>query len=936
MRINGPRLGSLVLIFWALLHARGTTVAGDEPAPRAAADFFETSIRPLLAGTCQKCHGSQKQSSGLRLDSREAVLKGGDSGPGLVPGKPEESLLVQVVAQTHGELKMPPKGKLPEPAVAALRSWVEMGAPWGEASSPSTGSKLDHSAGHTHWAFDPLRAVVPPRVNDSRWIRTPVDSFVLARLEHEGLTPSPQADRRTLIRRATLDLLGIPPTAQEVEAFEADRSSLAFERVVDRLLSSPLYGERWGRHWLDVARYADTKGYVFQEDRKYPFAYTYRDYVIRAFNTDLPFNRFILHQLAADQLDLGGDPRPLAAMGFLTVGRRFLNDQNEIIDDRIDLVGRGLMGLSIGCARCHDHKYDPIPSEDYYSLYGVFASSVEPDELPSLDPPGTRPSPEAESLKADIDKARKSRDDFLATRRNELETDFRKRFSRYLKAAYDLDLNARHPGLDARAEADKLLPQRLRGAIFLWKRRLETADARKDPVLGPLRAFAELPNADFAAKASELVRGLPVTAPGKTGGAHPLIAGALTEHPPGSMVHVIATYIGLISNLESKSAAGAIADPQWESLRQAFVGPNGILTIPPDGARFVLSRQDRQKYTELGNAVKRLEAKSAGKAGRAMVMKDSPQPMDPRVFIRGNPGRPGKPVPRQFLKVLAGKDRRPFQKGSGRLELAQAIVDAKNPLTARVLVNRVWNWHFGQGLLTTPSDLGLRSDPPSHPELLDYLARAFIDGGWSIKSVHRQIVLSSTYLQQSELRPECQNRDPQNRWLWRFNRQRLDFEALRDSILAVSGSLERTTGGPPIAITDPPFPPRRTVYGFIDRQNMDDVYRTFDFAVPDATSPKRFVTTVPQQALFLMNSPFIQEQAKRLAESVTREQSPPGAPLDPVRALYRRVLGRSPEPRERTVASAFLVRGESDAAQFSSLAQLAQVLMLTNEFVFVD
>ena len=557
-------------------------------------------------------------------------------------------------------------------------------------------------------------------------------------------------------------------------------------------------------------------------------------------------------------------------MGFLTVGRRFLNDQNEIIDDRIDLIGRGLLGLSIGCARCHDHKYDPIPSEDYYSLYGVFASSVEPDELPRLEKPGVVAPPETAAIEQEIKKARKVRDDFLAERRAELEKDLRARFSKYLKAAYDLELNARNPKLDQRAAADKLVAQRLRAAIFLWKRRLDSADAPRDPVLGPWRAFAALPKDAFASRAGDIARSLRTTAQARAGGAHPLLVAAFKEHPPASMNDVVLRYVDLLARLEercreqdpkTKQPRRPLADPEWESLRQAFFGPAGIVAIPADGGRFVLDRVERQKFVKLGNAVKQLEAKSAGKAGRAMVMRDAPQPVEPHVFIRGNPGRPGKAIPRQFLKVLAGPERRPFAKGSGRLELAQAIVDPKNPLTARVLVNRVWQWHFGQALVTTPSDFGLRSDPPSHPELLDELAASFVDGGWSIKTLHRRIMLSSVYQQRSDPRPDCLMRDPRNQLLWRFNRQRLDFESMRDSVLAVAGTLDTAQGGPSVALNAPPFPPRRTVYGFIDRQNLDGVYRTFDFAVPDATNPKRFVTTVPQQALFLMNSPFIQEQA---------------------------------------------------------------------------
>lgn len=759
---------SRVLIWAALVLLTAPTVRSAEdpkPDPDAAA-FFETSVRPVLVESCLSCHGPEKQRSDLRVDSREALLKGGALGPAIEPGNPEESLLIQALAHDDdGEVQMPPKGKLPDAAIEALTRWVAMGAPWGESAPEGTPDPAT-----THWAFQPLQAAEPPKVHGQSWVQTPVDAWILAGLEREGITPSPPADRRTLIRRATIDLLGAPPTLAEIEAFERDDAPDAFARVIDRLLASPFYGERWGRHWLDVARYADTKGYVFQEDRRYPYAYTYRDYVVDAFNNDLPFNQFILEQIAADQLSADGDGHRLAAMGFLTVGRRFLQDRNEIIDDRIDLVGRGLLGLTIACARCHDHKFDPIPTDDYYSLYGVFASSVEPPELPRIGRPGDT-SPEAQEFERKLDEARKTRDDFQAA---------------------------------AKAEAK-------------------------------------------------------------------------------------------------------------------------------DGA---LNAAQRNELSKLNRAIDALNVESSSVIPRAMIMTDAPQPMQPHVFIRGNPGRPGKAVPRQFLEFLSGPDRKPFQQGSGRLELAQAIVDTARPLTARVIVNRVWAWHFGRGLVDSPSDFGVRSDPPSHPELLDELALGFLANGWSIKSLHRRIMLSSVYQQQSGLREDCMEKDAENRLLWRFNRQRLDFESMRDSILAVAGTLDAARGGPAVALDAASMPPRRTIYGFIDRQNLDGDYRSFDFASPDATSPKRFVTTVPQQALFLMNSRFVQEQAKHLAASIDREA---GDSAGAVGRLYKRVLGRAPDAHELARASAFVDRpGASAEDSLPPLAQLAQVLMLTNEFLYVD
>ncbi len=504
-----------------------------KPFSPDALDFFESRVRPILVDQCIKCHGPKKQSSNLRLDSREAVLKGGDSGPALVPANPQASLLVQAVARTHEELKMPPGAKLPEASVAIIRQWVALGAPWSAITRKAAASTSTEGRdpAETHWSFRPVVAPIPPPVKYRNWARAPVDAFILARLDAAGLTPSAWADKRTLIRRATIDLWGIPPTAAEIDAFELDSTPDAFARLVDRLLASPHYGERWGRHWLDVARYADTKGYVFTQDRHYPYAYTYRDYVIRALNTDLPFDQFIVQQLAADQLPRGDDPRALAAMGFLTVGRRFLLDQNEIIDDRIDVVSRGLLGLTVTCARCHDHKFDPIPSEDYYSLYGVFASSIEPTELPMLQK--VEVGPAFADFERKLNAAKKARDDFLAARRDEVLGDLTARFSVYLKAAYDLDLDGRSRRLDERAGVDKLNTRRLRGLIGLWKRTLETTPKEADPVLGVWRSFAVLPQNEFAARAKDLYKNLtkpnePKTAP------HPLVVRAVLGSAPAS------------------------------------------------------------------------------------------------------------------------------------------------------------------------------------------------------------------------------------------------------------------------------------------------------------------------------------------------------------------------------------------------------------------
>jgi mono/diheme cytochrome c family protein len=785
-------------------------------ADPAAIEHFEKNVRPVLAENCHSCHGPEKQKGGLRLDSAAGVGKGGESGPVVTPGKPDESRLIKAVRQTDDDLKMPPKGKLKDAEVAALATWVKMGAPW-----PAEKVAVDPTK--AHWAFQPVKAPPipseairrrqPPGVDQKNPAAdtagspaNPIDAFVRARLAEKGLTLSPRADRVTLVRRLTLDLHGLPPTPDEIDAFVNDPDPNADARLVDRLLASPRYGERWGRHWLDVARYADSKGYVFTEERKYPYAYTYRDYVIRAFNNDLPYDRFLIEQIAADKLPLGDDKHPLAAMGFLTLGRRFLNNVHDIIDDRIDVVTRGMLGLTVTCARCHDHKFDPIPQKDYYSLYGVFASSVEPKDPPLIE------TPQRTAALAAFEKE-------LARRQAEVDA-YRK----------------------SRVEARAMLSR----AVALTP--------GLDPVA--LRAVAAL-------------------------------------------------------------------------------GPNPIEKLPADKLDKLVNanKADRNKIRELVKKVESLKANSPAAPARAMVVNDAPQAVQPHVFVRGNPSNVGPAVPRQFLEVLAGPGRKPFADGSGRLDLARAIADPKNPLTARVFVNRVWSLHFGKGLVGTPSDFGVRCDPPTHPELLDYLADRFVNDGWSVKELHRLMLLSDTYRQRSDDRPECVKVDPENRLVWKLNRQRLDLEALRDGMLAVAGRLDVTLGGPAVDLLA--GVPRRTVYGFIDRQNLPGLFRTFDFASPDTHAPQRYTTTVPQQALFLMNSPFAVQQA----QAVVARPEVAGVP-DPaarVAALYRLLYGRPPTGAEAELGVRFVAEAHPDAAtKLAPWEQYAQVLLSANEFAFVD
>jgi hypothetical protein len=730
-----------------LLAFLAFAVAGIATPTPEQLEFFEKKVRPVLAEQCYKCHGPEKQKADLRVDSRDALLKPGDDGPAIVPGKPDESLLIKSIKHV-GDMKMPAKApKMPDDQIAALEQWIAMGAPWPDNDKPVTSPQT--ALAKAHWSYQPIKNPPVPTVEGTG---NPIDAFIQEKLKAANLAMSPAADRRTLLRRASFELIGLPPTAEEVAAFEADHSPEAFTKVVDRLLASPHYGECWARHWMDVARYADSKGYLAGGvSRDYPFAYTFRDWLIRSFNEDVSYDRFLQFQIAADHLVGANDPN-LAAMGFLTVGRRFLGNIHDIIDDRIDTLTRGTMGLTVACARCHDHKFDPVLQTDYYSMYGVFASSDEPEDLPTI---------------GDIE-------------------------DKEAKAKYEAELAKRQRTMD-----------------------------------------------DFVG-----------------------------ERAAG---------YGLLTSI----ATGV---------------PFALYSTDREALKTVMTQKDRDRSRELRSEIDKLNG-SVASPPRAMVLRDKPQPVEPHIFIRGNPGRPGDAVKRQFISFIAGDKAQPFTKGSGRLELAQAITDRNNPLTARVIVNRVWGYHFAKGLVRTPGDFGVKGDPPTHPELLDWLATNFMNEGWSIKKLHRLILLSAAWQQTSDSRPEAAQKDPENRLLWRQNRKRLDFEATRDSLLACAGQLDRKMGGKSVDIVNPPYSKRRAVYASIDRQNLPGLFRTFDFPSPDVSNPQRFVTTVPQQALFMINSPFVVEQARAMTAK-PEFSKPESASEWQIQELYEQVYARPAESAE--------------------------------------
>ena len=791
------------------------------------------------------------------------------------------------------------------------------------AASTALAGAPDDAA--THWAFRPVRKPESPPVLDGAWPRGALDRFVLAKLEEKGLAPSSPADKRTLIRRATFDLTGLPPTPEEVAAFEADPSPDAFARVVDRLLASPHYGERWGRHWLDVARFADTKGYVFFEEAAFPWAYTYRDYVLRAFNEDLPYDRFVLEQLAADRLPLGADRRPLAALGFLTLGGRFMNNAHDVIDDRIDVVLRGLQGLTVQCARCHDHKYDPISMRDYYALYGVFAGCAEPTVPPLFaDPPATA---EYAKFAKELGERERKLTEFVRAKRDELVKGARARVAEYLVAAHARRGQPSAEEFMLIADGADLNPTML----VRYQKYLERTEKRHHPVWAVWHALAGLAEKDFAAKAPAACRealARPV---------NPLVAGAFLAHPPKTLADAARTY-GELLNAVDRLGPGGPPDAAREELRQVFHGPDApanVALLPYGDLSLLPDRASQAKLQELLKAVEQWRATGPGAPPRAMVLEDLPSPRPARVFRRGNPNNPGEDVPRRYLEVLGGADDRPFADGSGRLELARAIADKANPLTARVLVNRVWHHLFGRGLVATPSDFGLRGAPPSHPELLDWLAARFVEDGWSVKKLLRLILTSAAYRQagggQGSGVGGQEYPDPENVLLGRMSRKRLDFEALRDALLATSGRLDRRVGGPSVNDLVGPSAARRTLYGHLDRLNVPGLYRTFDFPSPDATSPGRDATTVPPQALFLLNHPFSQECARRLARRPDVAAAPD--PAARVRRMYRIVYGRLPAPEEAEFARAFVGGGGPAEAAWE---RYAQALLVANEFAFID
>ncbi len=917
-----PRLGWLALL---ALPAMGLRAAVPQPQ---GLEFFEKSIRPLFEAKCIECHNSKgKKKGGLVMDSRAGLLSGGDSGPALVAGKPEESRIIEAVRYQHDDLKMPPKGQLPKAEIAALERWVAMGAPDPRVEAPAVakaegGMGMSAERGRDFWSFKPVQPVALPRVQRSEWVRSPVDAFVLAELEAKGLTPAPMAEKQELIRRATQDLTGLMPSPEEVAAFVADERPDAFSRLVERLLSSPAYGERWGRHWLDVARYADSNG--MDENIAFGHAWRYRDYVVRAFNQDKPYDEFVIEQLAGDLLpnrDEASRHESLAALGFLALGGRVLAEpdvqkmQLDIIDEQLDTLGKAFLGMTFGCARCHDHKFDPISQADYYSMAAIFRStrSLADEKMGAIKfafehslatPEQTKEKAQRDAMLA---AQRKTVTEFAAKARAELRRQLDEGAVDYLAAALQLPDD---PGFDA---VQALAQQRGLRPRYLLQCRLVLVKQRGNPFFVPWHEA-------FKRRDEKALR------------AHyaPLFAAALKAR-------------AVKDKAPSLPAAVQQAKAALEDLA-------GILTIPDKDAHAL----DAPVLAQLEAMQEEAMRRESGQPDLPGFMGVAEGPTVPKmpIHIRGSYLTLGREVERAFPVVMRSTSVPAVfpQKQSGRLQLARWLVSGEHPLTARVLANRLWRWHFGRGLVGSTENFGVLGDRPSHPQLLDWLAMQLVERGWSWKEMHRLLMNSSVY-QMASRHPAAQapssatdptELDPENRLLWRFPVQRLEAEQLRDAMLQMAGTLSLEVGGKTIPLRNREFvfnhtsrdhtryeSPRRALYLPIIRNHLYDILEQFDYPDPTMPTGSRNATVVAPQALILLNAPVVMDSAEAMASRLMRER--PGAD-DRARVdrAWQLAYGRSPAEAEWQRAKNILAQGGQ-----RGLALLCQSLMASNEFIYL-
>jgi hypothetical protein len=1055
---KGMKPLSVVPLFLVCLNAK----AGQD-----GADFFEKNVRPILVRQCLACHSSPTSPmGGLRLDTREAMLKGGAHGPALVPGKPAESLLLRAVRQTE-DLKMPPSGKLKDADIAALVEWVNLGAPWG-----STLSTKSNAPAKKYWAFVPPQEPALPTVHDAAWAQSPLDRIVLAGLEAKGLKPAPPADKRTLIRRATFDLTGLPPTPEEIHAFLADDRPDAFARVIDRLLASPRYGERWGRHWLDVARYADSNG--LDENLVYRHAYRYRDYVIQAFNKDKPYDLFLKEQLAGDLL-----PAPASdaeaferwtATGFLSLGAKMLAEDDpvkmemDIVDEQLDTTARTFMGLTVGCARCHDHKFDPIPQADYYSLAGIFKSSKTMENfkvVATWHEYVLAPAPEREKLKEHLARieAKKKEIKRISDEENaRLAKIARANAGAYLLAAQDalgyerIALKPAKSGAIRRAadtfergnaprklEKEKPnVPEKAKGpfqaeydvtiatagnyqldfldeevgagTFDIWvngvlerrgQRPVENREASPDAggwtVRGVIPLKAGLNTIKLEHKSRfpyfEALQVSPATAAPKSleqiSRQYGISPGFLelwveevrrSKGAPASVLYAMFAFADkgtiagdALKDWTSPAAANfkgfepktreELAARYQQLFNDATLTPfNEFATAkagpfsPPDNARLFYSPEVQKQLDALDEERNALEAATPD-LPKAMGVSEGDKIADVPIHLRGSHWTLGEEVPRRFPRVIAGENQAPIPAGqSGRLQFAEWLAQPDHPLTARVMANRIWRWHFGRGIVPSTDNFGRLGEAPSNQALLDWLALRFVEQGWSMKQMHRTIMLSSTYQMSSKYDEHAFETDPDNALLWRASRRRLEAEGIRDAVTAVTGILDLTPGGTMLPFKDRQYVantskrggvdydiPRRAVYIPVVRSSMYEMFQAFDLPDPSTPNGDRNSTVVAPQALFMMNSPLVLKATRSMAEKLLAETNVDDSAR--IREVYERALGRPPGASDVDRALTFIAQidkamegREPDAAKrrLSAWQSFCKALLSSNEFIYVN
>ncbi len=842
------------------------------------------------------------------------MLTGGTDGPVVVPGNPEESVLIQAVLKKNARFKMPPSGQLTSGEIDSLTVWVKNGVNWPEERatmpSPPKNAFVIRAGQRAFWSFQPVRKPEVPIIKNPSWARDEIDRFIARKLDENGLRPVAPADKHTLIRRATFDLIGLPPTPEEVDGFLNDSSPDAFAKVVDRLLASPHYGERWGRHWLDFARYADEKFSAPKGDTEYANAFRYRDWVVQAFNDDMPYDRFIKAQMAADSLPQEERAKLLPGLGFYALSP---SDQ----EDRVDVTTRTFLGLTVACARCHDHKYDPIPTADYYSMLGVF-KSTEYHEVPLAPDQQVKAYQE---VKKQIRDQKAEIAEFTEKLTSDLGELLAHKTARYMVAAWKV-INEPVPETKRAAEEEQLDQETLERMIKYIKNTDREHPYLKDwdalLARGPSVAEVERAAADFQ---------------------RVLLAAYTEKHDVDDRNYVTlggakGAKDGIKRTTTNVESLEITRFYLWRDF--AFMPYNrDSNTVKFEGGVYYYGKEKLERWisgewkirlNEMRDNLARLEKSLPPPYPFLHAIQDAAKPVNAKIEIRGDESNLGEEVPRRFLQILC-KDVPPsFTKGSGRLELAEAIASPDNPLTARVMVNRIWELHFGQGIVRSPSNFGRLGEKPDNPELLDYLASVFVESHWSVKALHRRIMLSAAYQFSSADEPSNVAKDAGNHLLWRANRvTRLDIEALRDAILSVAGNFDPKMGGPPVKIAGDEK--RRTIYSFVSREKLDPLLELFDFPNPNTTSEYRMATVGPLQSLYFMNSSFVALEAGELAKRLDREAD--GDENRIIRA-YRLLYGRSPTNPEIQLGMDFLRQSGGAWPRY------AQALLASAEFSTVN